>query len=189
MPTSVGRFALCNSLKKNSLLLAFLVMYYSSIWLFHLRLSWCITPCLKAITLSIVVLSTHSWGGSGIASLKQIHISLVFSGLSDILFSCAHPPIELRTSWTWLFLPLPTSSSKVQSSAYLHILTTKCWGTDSSRSFTCTLKRIGEMTDPWRTPAGHGFIDEMESTSFTCWPLEMSGPQQEVLVWLHVTEL
>ena len=66
---------------------------------------------------------------------------------------------------------LPTSTSKVQSSAHLHILTIKCWGTDSLGSFTCTVKSIGEMTDPWGTPAGHGFTDETESTSFTCWLL------------------
>ncbi len=44
--------------------------------------------------------------------------------------------------------PSLTDSSRVQSSAYLCVLTASELGIESSTSFTYTLKSVGEMTEP-----------------------------------------
>ena len=65
--------------------------------------------------------------------------------------------------------PSLTDLSRRQSSAYLYVPTVSEFGIESSTSFTYRLKRVGEMTEPCRTPAEHDdTVDKMEF-SFTCW--------------------
>ena len=59
----------------------------------------------------------------------------------------------------------------VQSSAYLSVLTLACSGTLSSISLICMLNKVGEMADPWGTPAGHGVIKDSALWMFICYVL------------------
>ena len=102
---------------------------------------------------------------------KHIHMSLCFFALIIILFSVAKFIMAFVDSCTWLESPLSMTSSRVQSSAYLFVLIVRWSGIESSRSFIWTLNSIGEMTEPWGTPAGQGAIDDMTPCKFTCWVL------------------
>ena len=59
----------------------------------------------------------------------------------------------------------------VQSSAYLHELTLRCPGIESSRSLIWTLNSVGEITEPWGTPARHITVLDFVSPILTCWLL------------------
>ena len=70
----------------------------------HLRFSWCQTPSsLCELTLSVLFSPIASGAGSGIALLRQIHISCVFF-------------------WIYSYHVLSSTSSCVQPSAYLQVL-------------------------------------------------------------------
>ena len=98
-------------------------------------------------------------------------MSLVFFEFKIILFLSAQLCMASSTSCIWLVAPSWTDSSWVQSSAYFHVSTTSESGTESSRSLICTLKSVGDMTDPWGTPAGQGITENKLPPNLTCWLL------------------
>ena len=103
---------------------------------------------------------------------KNIKIwTYIYIYIYKILFSATQFIMAFVDSCTWLESPLSMTSSRVQSSAYLFVLIVRWSGIESSRSFIWTLNSIGEMTEPWGTPAGQGAIDDMTPCKFTCWVL------------------
>ena len=112
-----------------------------------------------------------SGGGGSIVFLKHIHMSLVFLELSCILFMAAQSFTAFNASWILLLPSFWTISYWVQSSAYLHELTSMCAGSEFSRSFICTLNSVGEITDPCGTPARHNTGLDFTPPKLTCWLL------------------
>ena len=86
-------------------------------------------------------------GRGGGASVKLIHISLVFLAFSSILFSTAQLCTESRALCKSLDSPNLMDVSMVQSSAYLVVLAHACSETFSSISLICMLNRVGEIAD------------------------------------------
>ena len=134
MPTSTGDFDFLHSLiSKRRLLLLFFVI--SSTCAFHFKLFWTDTPSnLKTFALSMGSFPIERRGGSGTASGKDIHMSLVFFGINSHSIKVA----QLFTSFIDCCKLLPeaplTPWCCVQSSAYFSVLTFNISGRVSSKS-------------------------------------------------------
>ena len=116
-------------------------------------------------TLSTTSLQISSGSGSGIAVLKQTHISFVFFGYIVMLFL-----VDQSCTGIWLIEPWATDSSSVQSSAYLHEFMDNRSGIELSMSLIWMLKSTGDITEPWGTPACRAWFNrDRVPASLTCW--------------------
>jgi hypothetical protein len=76
-----------------------------------------------------------------------------------ILFLVDHCCNASRTSCKWLHEPCVTTSSIACNHPHVFI-DDSCYGIEVSRSFTWTLKSVGDITEPCGTPARHGLTDD-----------------------------
>ena len=81
-----------------------------------------------------------------VLSAILLRTAQLFTSLIDC---CKLLPVSTLTIWCC-----------VQSSAYLFVLTFNCSGKASSKSSMQVLKRMGDITEPCETPAGHVAIDD-----------------------------
>jgi hypothetical protein len=101
-------------------------------------------------------------GRGGGASVKLIHISFVFLAFSSILFSTAQ-----TLHWVQSTLQIARFSC---SYGRIHGATVRIFGFVDTCLFRniCMLNKVGEIADPWGTPAGHDAVKDSAPWRFTC---------------------